>query len=168
MVEEMILDQILDSYLSITNRSLTDKRDGDFSRLEGSPDFIVGVDHRALGIELAEVRHSSSAWMYCETASGIAWKKHDSYARRGLFANPIALVLYSRDLPLFDISHELIGGCSKEEFEGTGFAEVWAIDLSEVYYTPGDPFRRADMFCFKPRASFGFHRIGEHGRKPYG
>ncbi len=167
-VEGMILEQMLESFEQITGRIVTDGWESDFLQVEGSPDFILGFDGKALGIELAEVRRADSAWTYYETASQIAWKKHESYARRGLFANPIVLVLYADEPPLFDIRHELSGLVDEAEFEPTGFAEVWAIDLSAANYTPGHPFRRADMFCFKPRATFGFHRVGEYGRKPYG
>lgn len=168
MVEEMMLEQFLDSFPRITGRTLTDDWDGDFPRMEGSPDFIVGVDGRALGIELAEVRNADDAWSYYEEASRIAWKKHESYARRGLFANPIALVLHSKNPPIFDLRHEIASLFDQGEFEPLGFVEIWAVDFSDAYFSPGHPFRRADMFCMKPQATFGFHRVGNHDRKPYG
>lgn len=168
MVEEMVFEQLLDSYPLITGRTLTDDWDGDFPHVEGSPDFIVGVDGKALGIELAELRGVDDAWGYYEMASSLAWKKHESYVRRGLFGNPIALVLHSHRLPLYDIQDELTDLVDPDEFERTGFTEVWTIDFSDAYYSPGHPFRRADMFCLKPRATFGFRRIGEYGRKPFG
>lgn len=168
MVEDMVLEQLLDTFPLVTGRTLTDDWDEDFPRVEGSPDFIVGVDGRALGIELAEVRGADDAWSYYEEASRIAWKKHESYARRGLFKNPIALVLHSDNPPIFDFRQELEALIDVREFKPLGFAEIWALDLSDAYYTPGHPLRQADMFCLKPWTSFGFHRIGDHGRKPYG
>ncbi len=168
MVEEMVLEQFLDSFPLITGRTLTDDWDGDFPRVEGSPDFVLGLDGMACGFELAEVRDADDAWGYYEEAGRLAWKKHESYARRGLFANPIALVLYSSHPPLFDLRHELTSLVDGWEFEPLGFVEVWAVDFSDAYFSPGHPFRLADMFCFKPLASFGFHRIGDHDRKPYG
>jgi len=167
MVEEMVLDQILDSFPRITGRKLTPDWSGDFPRHEGSPDFVVGVDGRALGIELARIA-GDTAWTWYEEASRIAWKKHDSYQRRDLFRNPIALIFHSDGTPLYDMEHELESLVDAQEFQSLGFAEVWAVDLSDAYYTPGHPLRRADLFCLKPLESFGFHRIGDHGRKPYG
>lgn len=166
--EEMVLEQVLDAYPSITGRTLTEVWDGDFLQVEGSPDFIVGIDGRAHGIELAELRAVGNAWAYYEEASRLACQKHESYARRGLFAHPISLILYAHEPPLFDIQRELIALIDEKEFEGLGFTEVWTIDFSDAYYTPGHPLRMADMFCLKPRATFGFYRVGDHGRKPYG
>lgn len=100
MVEEMVFEQLFDSYPLITGRTLTDDWDGEFPYVEGSPDFIVGVDGKALGIELAERRGVDDVWGYYEMASSLACKKHESYVRRGLFGNPIALVLHSHRLPL--------------------------------------------------------------------
>jgi len=168
MAEEMVLEQVLEPFQLITCREISGDWEGDFAQADGSPDFVCGFDGTALGIELAEIRYPADAWAYYETASRIAWKKHESYVRRGLFANPIALVLHSTGLPLFDIQRELANLRDPQEFEFLGFKEVWAIDFSDAYYSAGHPFRRADMFCFKPRATFGFHRIGDHGRKPYG
>jgi hypothetical protein len=104
---------------------------------------------------------------YFAEASRSAWQKHESYARRALFRFPIALVFHSIQPALFDMRREL-ASFDHEEFAGTGFAEVWAVDFSDAYYSAGHPLRRADMFCFKPREWFGFHRIGTGDRKPYG
>jgi len=168
MIEEMVLEQFLDAFPKITRRTVTDDWDSDFPRVEGSPDFVIGIDGTACGIELAEVRGTDDAQGYYEEAIRIAWKKHDSYTGRGLFANPIMLVLHSNQPPIFDVHREIVGLVAEGEFEPFGFVEVWAIDLSDAYFRPGHPFRLADMFCFKPGANFGFHRIGDHGRKPYG
>jgi hypothetical protein len=169
MVEQMMLEQILPSYSQITGKEITNLGADNFERVEGSPDFIEEFDGRALGIEIAAITGVSDTWGYYEEASRIAWQKHESYLRRGLFKNPIVLILHSDGLPLFDIRRELKYLVDREEFEGVGFGEVWSIDFDEAYFTPGHPFRLADMFCFKPRSLFGFHRIGgEFGRKPYG
>lgn len=168
MAEEAVLEQVLESWPAMTERLVTEEWRDDFVQIEGSPDFIIGLDHKAVGVELAEIRFPEDAWDYYATASHIAWKKHESYMRRGMFANPIALILYCHTLPLFDFRHELAQlGCA-EEFSPLGFSEVWVIDFSDEYYSAGHPFRRADMFCFKPQVGFGFHRIGDEGRKPYG
>jgi hypothetical protein len=167
MIEEMVLEQLLDSFAIITERDFTgDGADG-AQQVEGSPDFIVGLNRQPFGIELAEIRGKTDAWDYVAEASRLAWQKHESYARRGLFKFPIALVLHSAQPPLFDIRREL-ASLGQEEFEGTGFAEVWAVDFSDAYYSTGHPFRLADMFCLKPVTWFGFHRIGPGDRKPYG
>ena len=128
----------------------------------------LGLDGKALGIELAETRGAGDAWDYYAEASRLALQKHESYARRNLFANPIALVLHSKTPPLFDLQDELLGLIDPDEFESTGFIEVWAVDFSDAYFSAGHPFRLADMICFKPRATFGFHRIGDHDWKPFG
>ena len=128
----------------------------------------MGLDDRALGIELAEIRDVGDAWGYYEEASRLAWQKHESYSRRKLFKIPMALILHSNNLALCEIELDLRAFDSYSEFERVGFTEVWAVDLSEIYYTPGHPFRRADMFCFKPAKLFGFRRVGEWGRKPFG
>ena len=167
MVEEVILEQVLDSYPIITDRVVTDDWEGEAEQVEGSPDHIVGFDGRPFGIELTEIRGVEDAWDYVEEAYRLASRKSDSYTRRRIFRFPIALVMYSSEPPLFDIGRELARAVCQEDFETFGFTEVWAIDFSDAYYSEGHPLRRADMFCFKPANWFGFHRIGG-SRKPYG
>lgn len=168
MIEDMVLDELRESFPRITRREITDDWSDDFERVEGSPDFVVGVDGKAMGIELAEIRNAGDAAGYYAEASRLTWQKHESYERRGLFANPIILLLHSKQPALFDIQGELEALCDAAEFDGTGFAEVWAIDFSDEYFSAGHPLRFADMFCFKPDAAFGFRRVGDHGRKPFG
>jgi hypothetical protein len=162
----MVLEQLLELFPAITGRLVTDDAEGDFPS-GPSPNFVIGLDGRAFGIELTEVRGVDDGWEYLEEASRLAWQKHDSYERRGLFRYPIALVLHSNAVPLFDIERHLRAG-GADEFAGIGFAEVWSVDFSDAYYSAGHPLRPADMFCFKPETWFGFHRIGWWDRKPYG
>ncbi|MDQ2081033.1 hypothetical protein RA307_12645 [Xanthobacteraceae bacterium Astr-EGSB] len=167
MVEEMVLEQLMESFPVITGRAITEEAHGEFAQVEGSPDFVFGLDGHALGIELAEIRHAEDAEAYLAEVSQLAWQKHESYERRGLFRNPIALILHSIAIPLFDIQREL-AAASSDEFDEVGFVEVWCVDFSDAYYSAQDLRRPADMFCFKPRQWFGFHRIGWWDRKPFG
>jgi hypothetical protein len=167
MVEEVALDNVIDAFTAITGRTVTDQGSDAFSKVEGSPDFIFGFDGQALGVEIAEVRDANDPEEYFDKVCAIAWKKHDSYARRGLFQNPIALLLYSTEPPLFDIRNNLTCLTEQDTFDELGFVEFWAADLSDAYFTPGDPRRLPDMFCMKPAKWFGFHRIGSD-RKPFG
>jgi hypothetical protein len=166
LVEEMILEQLLESFPMLTGRSVTDDAEGGFPS-GPSPNFVIGLNGHALGIELTEVRGVNDAWDYLEEASRLAWQKHDSYERRGLFRYPIALILHSDAIPLFDI-HRHLSANGADEFADVGFTKVWSVDFSDAYYSPQDPRRPADMFCFKPERWFGFHRIGWWDRKPYG
>ena len=84
------------------------------------------------------------------------------------FRFPIALVMYSSEPALFDIRQSLTGAFEQADFEALGFSEIWAVDFSDAYYSPRDPRRLADMFCFKPVEWFGFHRTGQADRKPFG
>ena len=168
MVEDDLLDQVLDSLSVITSRTVTEDWDGEAEQVEGSPDFIIGMDGKPLGIELTEIRGVDDAWDYVEEAYRLASKKSASYSRRGIFRFPIALIMHSVDPPLFDIREFLDDEVYCDDFGALGFFEVWAIDFSDAYYSPGHPMRRADLFCFKPARWFGFHRIGQHGRKPFG
>lgn len=168
LVEGMVLEQLLESFPAITGRQVTDDAEGEGNFPDGSsPDFVIGMDGHAFGIELTEVRGVDNAWNYLEEASRLAWQKHESYERRGLFRCPIALILYSHAVPLFDIEQHLRAS-GADEFAAIGFAEVWSVDFSDAYYSAQDPRRPADMFCFKPERWFGFHRIGWWDRKPYG
>lgn len=167
MIEEMVLEQLLNSWPIITGKIVTDEGTDGFPQVEGSPDFVIGVNGKPVGAELAEIRDVSDAWGYFEEASRLAWQKHESYARRHLLGNPIILFLHSQNPALFDIKAEL-ERFNASEFDQTGFSEVWAIDFSDAYYSPGHPLRRADMFCFKSQDWFGFHRIGSNDPKPYG
>jgi hypothetical protein len=167
MIEDMVLEQLLDSFPIITGRTPTDEWHDHVEKVEGSPDHIIGRDGKAFGIELTEIRDADDAWGYVDEAYRLASKKSDSYTRRGIFRFPIALVMYSTTPPLFDIRKSLEGAISQADFETLGFSEVWAVDFSDAYYSSGHPLRRADMFCFKPVDWFGFHRIGDHDRKPY-
>ncbi len=167
MVEEMALENVIETFAEITGRALTDEGSDGFSQVENSPDFILRFDGKPLGIELAEVRGTTDAESYLDEVSGIAWKKHDSYERRGLFKNPIVLLLYSIAPPLFDMSNALIYLAEQRDFDQVGFVVLWTADLSDAYITPGHPLRVPDMFCMKPAKWFGFHRIGPD-RKPFG
>jgi hypothetical protein len=168
MVEEIILEQMLDTFSIITGRALTDDWEGEANQMEGSPDFIIGVDGKPLGIELAEIRGVDDPWDYLAEAYRLAAQKNESYRRRGIFQFPIALMLYSQQPPLFDIERQLEVATCQEDFEEMGFAEIWAVDFSDAYYTAGHPLRRSDMFCLKPEERFGLHRVGPAGRKPFG
>jgi hypothetical protein len=178
-VEQMVLDQFLDSFLAITGCTVTEEWDGEAAQVEGSPDFIIGLNGKPFGIELTEIRGSfgiepteirglDDGWDYVHEAYRLAARKSASYSRRQMFRYPIALVMHSEKPPLSDIEDHLKDAIVPRDFEGLGFAEIWAVDFSNEYYTPGHPFRRADVFCFKPAKWFGFHRIGWWDRKPYG
>lgn len=166
-IENMVLEKVLNSFPAITGRAVTEDWDGDASQFEGSPDFIIGLDGRPFGIELTEIRGIDDPWDYVAEAYRLGSQKSDSYARRGIFRFPIALIMHSNEPPLFDIRNAIVAATFQEDFEALGFNEVWAIDFSDAYYSPRDPRRPADMFCFKPREWFGFYRIGSD-RKPYG
>jgi len=166
-IEGMVLDQLLDSFSLITGRAVTEDWAGDASQVEGSPDFIIRLDRQPFGIELTEIRGIDDPWDYVDEAYRLGSQKSDSYARRSNFRFPIALILHSNEPPLFDIRNAIAAATFQDDFEGLGFNEIWAIDFSDSYYSPRDPRRPADMFCFKPREWFGFHRIGGD-RKPYG
>jgi hypothetical protein len=168
MVEEIILEQVLDSFPIVTERTLTDEWDGEANQVEGSPDFIIGLDGKPLGIELTEIRGVEDARDYVDEAYRLASKKDESYRRRGIFRFPIALILYSKVPPICEIEGRLEWIICQEDFEQLGFSEIWAIDFSDAYYRPGQPLGGADMFCFKPEELFGFHGIGPAGRKPCG
>lgn len=168
MWENMILDQVLDSLPMITGRTVTDEWEGEAEQIDGSPDHILGLDGKPLGIELTEVRNVDDAQGYVDEAYRLALKKSDSYTRRDIFRFPIVLVMHSAEPPLFDLRESLDEAVEQSDFEVLGFAEIWAIDFSDAYYSVGDPRRRADMFCFKPHEWFGFHRLGFGDRKPFG
>jgi hypothetical protein len=167
LAEEMVLEQLLRSFPKITGRILTDEAEGDFAPIDLAPDFVIGLDGKAIGIELTEIRHAEEAWDYLEEASRLAWQKHASYEKRGLFQHPIALIFHAYGPPLFEVRRQL-EHFGPGDFEDLGFTEVWGVDFSNAYYSAGHPLRPADMFCFKPAEWFGFHRIGWGDRKPYG
>jgi len=168
LVEEMVFEQLIDAFVLISDRVVTEEMEGDIPTLGDPPDVVIGLDGMATGIELAEIRNCEDAWEYFEEASRLTFKKDASYKRRDVFAMPIILIFHSTHPPLFDISDELTQFRDHGEFNDVGFMEIWAVDFSDAYYSPGHPFRMPDMFCFKPMERFGFHRIGDHGRKPYG
>ena len=162
------MEQVLEALATITDRVVTQEGSDGFPYVEGSPDFIVGFDGKPLGIELAAITNAEGAEGYFEEITRIASKKHDSYHRRGMFRYPIALLFHSNTVPLFDLKDMLHVLAEDYDFKEFGFTEMWSVDLSEVYYTPGHPLRLPDMFCMKPSGWFGFHRIGVENRKPFG
>jgi hypothetical protein len=166
-IESMVLEEVLDSLPIITCRVVTEDWAGDARQVEGSPDFIIGLDGHPFGIELTEIRGINDPRDYVDVAYRLGSQKSESYARRGIFRFPIALIMHSNEPPLFDIRNAIAAATFQEDFEALDFNEIWAIDFSDAYYSPRDPRRSADMFCFKPREWFGFHRIGGD-RKPYG
>ena len=167
-IEAMILDQLLDSLPIVTGRTVTEEWEGEAEKVEGSPDQIIGLDGKAFGIELTEIRDAEDTESYVDEAYRLASRKSDSYSRRGIFRFSIALAMYSMTPPLFEFRKSLEAAVFQPDFEELGFTEIWAVDFSDAYYSAGDPRRPADMFCFKPATWFGFHRIGGHNRKPYG
>ncbi len=167
-IEQMVLDQFLDSFPIITGRTLTDEWSDHAEQVEGSPDYIIGLDGRAFGIELTEIRDAGDVWDYIAEAYRLASQKSESYTRRGVFSFPIALVTYSTTPALFDMRKALEREIVQADFDALGFSEVWAVDFSDAFYSAGHPLRRADMFCFKPIEWFGFRRIDDGDRKPYG
>jgi hypothetical protein len=160
MIEDMVLEQLLDSFPIITGRTPTDEWHDHVEKVEGSPDHIIGRDGKAFGIELTEIRDADDAWGYVDEAYRLASKKSDSYTRRGIFRFPIALVMYSTTPPLFDIRKSLEGAISQADFETLGFSEVWAVDFSDAYT------------CFASNLSIGLGftasatMIGSHTHEP--
>ena len=167
-VEDDVLDQALDAFSSVAGWNVTDDWDGEAVRIEGSPDAIVGRDGKPFGVELTEIRDAEDAESYIAEAYRLAEQKSASYSRRGLFKFPIALAMYSNSPPLFEIKKRLAETVFQPDFEALGFAEIWAFDFSDEYYSARDPRRPADVFCFKPVALFGFARAGMGDRKPFG
>jgi hypothetical protein len=167
-VECDILAQVLDAFSTVLGCNITDDWEGDAEQVEGSPDAIIGLDGKPFGVELTEIRDVEDADGYVDEAYRIAEKKSASYSRRGLFKFPIALAIYSYSPPLFDIKTRLAETAYQPDFEALGFAGIWALDLSDAYYSARDPRRPADVFCFKPATCFGFLRFGNQDRKPFG
>ena len=106
-IENMVLDQVLDALPIITGRTVTNEWDGVAEQVEGSPDHIIGVDHKPFGVELTQISGADEAWDYVAEAYRLGSKKSDSYSRRGIFRFPIALVMYSTSPPLFEIKRAL-------------------------------------------------------------
>src|SRR5689334_3899708 len=94
MVERSVLDQVLDSFPIITGRTVTDEWDDDATQVDDSPDFIIGLDGKAFGIELTQIRGQDDAWDYIAEAYRLAARKSESYTRRGIFRFPIALIMH--------------------------------------------------------------------------
>jgi hypothetical protein len=88
MVQDDLLEQILDSYPVITGRTVTEEWEGDATQVEGSPDYIIGLDGKPFGIELTEIQGTHDAWDYVAEGYRLAAKKNKSYRRRGIFRFP--------------------------------------------------------------------------------
>jgi hypothetical protein len=131
MIEEMVLEEVIESLTTITDRAVTEKGADGFPYVEGSPDFIVGFDGKPLGIELAAITNAEGAEEYFEEIKRIPSKKHDSYHRRGMFRYPIALLFHSNTVPLFDIKEMLRVFAEDYNFKEFGFTKMWSADLSE-------------------------------------
>lgn len=162
IAEEMIMESLTDSFEMITDLSITGIKSSE------SPDFLANIGGLDIGIELAEIRDQTDAFDYKDEAYRIVDKKNESYSRRGLFKRqPIMLVLYSYSPPLFDIKDQL-DQLYLGDFQGLGFHFIWLMDLSDEYFSAGDPRRPADLYCLSPREFQGFHRFGDWARKPFG
>jgi hypothetical protein len=68
MIEDMVLEQLLDSFPIITGRTLTDEWHDHAEKVEGSPDHIIGLNEKAFGVELTEIRDANDAWGYVDEA----------------------------------------------------------------------------------------------------
>lgn len=164
--EDRVMQHTREAWNRCLGRSLTEAWIGTAAKTAGSPDFIFGLNTKPLGVELTEVRGASDAPGWLEEASRLSRKKNESYSRRGLFSFPIILVFHSENPALFDMRSYL--ECHTEEFLNSEFLEIWAVDLSDAYFSTGHPLKPADLFCFKPISLFGFFRAGQQVRKPYG
>jgi hypothetical protein len=168
VIEDMILDQVLEALPVITGRRVTEEWYEEATKAERAPDHIIGLDGLPFGVDLAEVCEAENAVEFAVEAFRLALKKSQSYERYGLFQVPIILVLYlTAPLP-FNLRDVLPIAVAPEDFEALGFAEVWAVDFSDAYDTPGHPFRQPDLFCFKPQKWFGFHQVGNSDRIDFG
>lgn len=167
-IERVVLDDVVETLSEVAGWNVTDDWNGEAEQLEGSPDAIVGRDGKPFGIELTEIRGAADAESYINEAYRIAERKSESYSRRGLFKFPIALAMYSYSPPFFEMRQSLSVVVYQPDFEMLGFAEIWAIDFCEAYYSARDLRRQADIFGFKPAAQFGFLRSGMADRKPFG
>ena len=119
IAEEAALERLLRSFPILSRRIVTEEAAGDVPSLRDPPDFVIGFDGVALGIELTAIRGASDAREYCLIALGHAWKKHESYSRRGIFQMPVVLILHSDDPPLYDMSKALSALEAAHEFEDT-------------------------------------------------
>jgi hypothetical protein len=93
-------------------------------QVEGSPDFIIGLDGQPFGVELTEIREVGDAWDYVAEAYRLASRKSESYSRRQMFHFPIALIMHSEQPPLFDIEEFLKDAIWQEDLKNLGFAEI--------------------------------------------
>ena len=134
---------------------------------DGVPDFILGFGGSPIGVELAEIRGAVDGKSYYRKARRIALGKHDGCLERGLFQNPVILILRSSAPSLFEIRRDLIRLASNADFLCLGFEEIWAMDFSNEGHAAQEPSRKPDMFCFKPVEMFGFHRIGWSEGRPF-
>ena len=85
-IEEIVLDQLLDTLPILTGRAVTNEWEGDAQRVDGSPDHIIGLDGQPFGVELTEIRGAEDAQGYVDEAYRLASKKSESYARPAFFA----------------------------------------------------------------------------------
>ncbi len=133
----------------------------------GMPDFVLGFGGSPIGVELAEIRGAVDGKSYYRKARRIALAKHDACLERGLFQNPVILILRSGAPSLFEIRRDLIRLASNADFLGIGFEEIWAMDISDEDRATREPLQKPDMFCFKPVEMFGFHRVGWSKGRPF-
>ena len=162
LVEESVLDEFLRAYLKVARRVVEITGSG------LSPDFEALIDGKPIGVELTEIRQTRDAYDYYDELARLVDKKARSHRQRGLLTRPIILVCHSDRPPLYDIQDELGGRMFWQDFDKTGFAEIWLMDLSDEYWSAQDPRRPPDLFCVTPAKLRGFHRLGWWDRKPYG
>ena len=138
-----------------------------------SPDRIALVDGIKTGVELTAIKASGADYITSEMLR-LAWQKHESYERRGIFhTRPIMLLGHldwlARDVEgpaLFDVHEELLEQLVPGDFVGLGFSEIWLMDEGPKYSSRRDPRAPADFFCFAPGERIAFWER-ERKRRPY-
>lgn len=138
-----------------------------------SPDRIMLIDGIETGVELTAI-HADGAEQIIEELLRLARQKHESFARRDLFAARPMILLGHLDWPapetegaaLYDVQEELKELVHPADFAQFGFAEIWLMDDGPKYTSRRDPRAPADFFCFSPEYTLGFWQR-ERKRRPY-
>ena len=122
-IEEIVLDQLLDTLPILTGRAVTNEWEGDAQRVDGSPDHIIGLDGQPFGVELTEIRGAEDAQGYVDEAYRLASKKSEKLDRAtGCFSLSDHPRNVLRRAPLFEIRRSLEATAFQPDFEALGFA----------------------------------------------
>ena len=168
------LARFIEAYQGVTGETLVNLDSTKGER----PDFICeGCGGVRIGVELTEVPHKellvwdrifnpgmvAEASDVINTIRGAVLKKEENRAKGGWRPADKLILVITLEVYAFDSLHWLTDDELHEDFQDTGFAEIWLCDNSTI-----NAHGASQLIGFFPEEIWGLHRPRDFDPKPFG